>query len=102
MLTIPAIEDLVARSRSRSCAAIEFDDLLGRDPVELDDSGLHRLLAGQVVMVTGAGGSIGSELCRQIARFAPAQLVLFEHSELALYAMEQELQRRFPISRSSR
>ena len=72
-------------------ARIELDDLLGRDPVELDDSGLHQLLTGQVVMVTGAGGSIGSELCRQIARFAPAKLVLFEQSELALYAMEQEL-----------
>jgi FlaA1/EpsC-like NDP-sugar epimerase len=64
--------------------------------VQLDDSGLHQLLTGQVVMVTGAGGSIGSELCRQIARFSPAKLVLFEQSELALYAMEQELPQRFP------
>lgn len=97
VLTVPSLEDLVAgRVSVSSLRSIELDDLLGRDPVQLDDSGLHRLLAGQVVMVTGAGGSIGSELCRQIARFAPAKLVLFELSELALYAMEQELPQRFP------
>ncbi len=94
---MPSLEDLVAgRVSVSSLRRIELDDLLGRDPVQLDDSGLHQLLTGQVVMVTGAGGSIGSELCRQIARFAPARLVLFEQSELALYAMEQELPRRFP------
>ncbi|MBI3432344.1 MAG: polysaccharide biosynthesis protein [Hydrogenophilales bacterium] len=97
VMTIPSLEDLVAgRVSVSSLRRIELDDLLGRDPVQLDDSGLHRLLAGQVVMVTGAGGSIGSELCRQIARFEPAKLVLFEQSELALYAMEQALPQRFP------
>ena len=97
VMTIPSLEDLVAgRVSVSSLRRIELDDLLGRDPVQLDDSGLHHLLTGQVVMVTGAGGSIGSELCRQIARFKPAKLVLFEQSELALYAMEQELPQRFP------
>lgn len=97
VMTIPSLEDLVAgRVSVSSLRRIELDDLLGRDPVQLDDSGLHRLLTGAVVMVTGAGGSIGSELCRQIARFGPAKLVLFEQSELALYAMEQELPRQFP------
>ena len=97
VLTVPSIEDLVAgRVSVSSLRRIELDDLLGRDAVALDDSGLHQLLTGQVVMVTGAGGSIGSELCRQIAKFAPAKLVLFEQSELALYAMEQELPQRFP------
>lgn len=97
VLTIPSLEDLVAgRVSVSSLRRIELDDLLGRDPVMLDDSGLHQLLTGRVVMVTGAGGSIGSELCRQIARFAPAKLVLFEQSELALYAMEQELPQHFP------
>ena len=97
VMTIPSLEDLVAgRVSVSSLRRIELDDLLGRDPVQLDDSGLHQLLTGQVVMVTGAGGSIGSELCRQIARFAPAKLVLFEQSELALYAMEQEMPQRFP------
>jgi len=96
VLTVPSLEDLVAgRVSVSSLRPIELDDLLGRDPVELDDSGLHQLLTGQVVMVTGAGGSIGSELCRQIARFEPARLVLFEQSELALYAIEEELSTRF-------
>src|SRR5512139_388025 len=96
VLTVPSLEDLVAgRVSVSSLRRIELDDLLGRDPVQLDESGLHQLLTGQVVMVTGAGGSIGSELCRQIARFEPAKLVLFEQSELALYAMEQELPQRF-------
>jgi FlaA1/EpsC-like NDP-sugar epimerase len=97
VMTIPSLEDLVAgRVSVSSLRRIELDDLLGRDPVQLDDSGLHRLLTGKVVMVTGAGGSIGSELCRQIARFEPAKLVLFEQSELALYAMEQDLPQHFP------
>ncbi len=97
VLTVPSLEDLVAgRVSVSSLRSIELEDLLGRDPVQLDDSGLHQLLTGRVVMVTGAGGSIGSELCRQIARFEPAKLVLFEQSELALYAMEQELPQRFP------
>ena len=97
VMTIPSLEDLVAGKVSvSSLRRIELDDLLGRDPVQLDDSGLHQLLTGQVVMVTGAGGSIGSELCRQIARFSPSKLVLFEQSELALYAMEQELPQHFP------
>jgi FlaA1/EpsC-like NDP-sugar epimerase len=98
VMTIPSLEDLVAgRVSVSSLRRVELDDLLGRDPVQLDDSGLHQLLTGQVVMVTGAGGSIGSELCRQIAHFAPAKLVLFEQSELALYAMEQELPQNFPV-----
>ncbi len=96
-LTVPSFDDLmtgkVAVSQLR---AIELDDLLGRDPVELDNAGLHTLLTGKVVMVTGAGGSIGSEICRQISRFAPAKLVLFELSEFALYTIEQELTQNFP------
>ncbi len=96
-LTVPSFDDLMSGKVAVSqLRAIELDDLLGRDPVQLDDAGLHGLLTEKVVMVTGAGGSIGSELCRQIARFAPARLVLFEQSEFALYAIEQELQQAFP------
>jgi FlaA1/EpsC-like NDP-sugar epimerase len=97
VLTVPSLEDLVAgRVSVSNLRRIELDDLLGRDPVQLDNSGLHRLLTGQVVMVTGAGGSIGSELCRQIARFEPAKLILFEQSELALYGVEEDLASHFP------
>jgi len=96
-LTVPSFDDLMSGKVAVSqLRAIELDDLLGRDPVALDNAGLQELLTGSVVMVTGAGGSIGSELCRQIARFTPARLVLFESSEFALYTLEQELQRVFP------
>jgi FlaA1/EpsC-like NDP-sugar epimerase len=73
-----------------------LDDLLGRDPVQLDDAGLHAFLDGSTVLVTGAGGSIGSELCRQIARFAPRRIVLFDSSEYALYLIEAEFRDRRP------
>ncbi|BBJ00630.1 nucleoside-diphosphate sugar oxidoreductase [Ferrigenium kumadai] len=97
VLTVPSFDDLMSgRVAVTKLRPIELDDLLGRDPVQLDDAGLHGLLTGRVVLVTGAGGSIGSELCRQIARFAPAQLVLFELCEFALYTIEQELSRSFP------
>ncbi len=97
VLTVPSFDDLMTGKVSVSqLRAIELDDLLGRDPVMLDTDGLHGLLTGRTVMVTGAGGSIGSELCRQIARFSPAKLVLFEQSEFALYTLEQELLHTFP------
>ena len=96
-LTVPSFDDLISGKVGVSqLRAIELDDLLGRDPVVLDDAGLHGFLTGKVVLVTGAGGSIGSELCRQIARYSPAKLVLFELSELALYTIEQELKQTFP------
>jgi FlaA1/EpsC-like NDP-sugar epimerase len=64
--------------------------------VVLDEGGISECLNGQVVLITGAGGSIGSELCRQIARYGPARMVLLELSEFALYQIEQELAERFP------
>ena len=82
VLTVPSFDDLLSGRISISqLRPVELDDLLGRDPVQLDDAGLHQLLTGKVAMVTGAGGSIGSELCRQIARFKPARLVLFGQRE---------------------
>jgi FlaA1/EpsC-like NDP-sugar epimerase len=91
VLTVPSYDDLVSgRVTLSQVRHVELDDLLGRDPVKLDTAGLRGWLAGRVVMVTGAGGSIGTELCRQIARFDPRQLVLFEQSEFALYTIEQE------------
>lgn len=94
---VPAFEDLLSgRVAISQLRAVELDDLLGRDPVQLDDAGLQEQLGDKVVLVTGAGGSIGSELCRQITRFQPRQLVLYEASEFALYNMEQELTHKFP------
>ena len=96
-LTVPSYQDLVSGKVSVSQVRnIELDDLLGRDRVLLDESGLKEWLRGRSILVTGAGGSIGSELCRQIARFEPARLVLFEHNEFALYRMEQEFAEQHP------
>lgn len=94
---VPTFEDLLSgRVAISQLRAVELDDLLGRDPVQLDDVGLQEQLTDKVVLVTGAGGSIGSELCRQIARFTPHKLVLFDASEFALYNIEQELNIKFP------
>lgn len=75
---------------------IDLEDLLGRDPVKIDTPHVEALLHGRVVMVTGAGGSIGSELCRQILRFAPTQLVALDVSEYAIYRLIEELQEHHP------
>ena len=96
-LMVPAFEDMLSgRVAISQLRAVELDDLLGRDTVQLDDAVLREQLTDKVVLVTGAGGSIGSELCRQIALFMPRRLVLFEASEFALYNIEQELQQKFP------
>jgi FlaA1/EpsC-like NDP-sugar epimerase len=90
VLTVPSFDDLVSGKVTVSAIRrIELDDLLGRDAVELDSVGLQQLLAQSVVLVTGAGGSIGSELCRQIARFKPRLLVFLELNEFALYQIGQ-------------
>jgi FlaA1/EpsC-like NDP-sugar epimerase len=95
VMTVPALADIVSGRVSVSAVRnVELDDLLGRDPVMLDTAGLHGFLDGRTVLVTGAGGSIGAELARQIARFAPAKIVLFDASEFALYAIEQEFRDR--------
>ncbi len=96
-LTVPSFDDLISGKVTVSqIRNVELDDLLGRDPVTLDNIGLASLLEQKTVLVTGAGGSIGSELCRQIAKFRPFRLVLFELSEFALYQAEQEFRRTLP------
>ncbi|MBI5751882.1 MAG: polysaccharide biosynthesis protein [Hydrogenophilales bacterium] len=96
-LTVPAFDDLMSGKVTVSeIRNVELDDLLGREPVQLDDAGMHKLLTDRVVMVTGAGGSIGAELCRQISRFKPSVLLLFEQSEFAMYAIEQEFHEHVP------
>jgi FlaA1/EpsC-like NDP-sugar epimerase len=97
VMTVPSLSDIVSGKVSVSALrAIELDDLLGRDPVQLDDAGLHGFLNGKTVLVTGAGGSIGAELCRQIARFGPRRIVLYDLSEFSLYSIEQEFRDRHP------
>ncbi|MFZ6655685.1 polysaccharide biosynthesis protein [Undibacterium sp. TJN19] len=88
----PSIQSLVnGELRVQDIREVEIEDLLGRDQVEPDSRLLSICITGKRVMVTGAGGSIGSELCRQILRQRPAKLVLLEMSEYALYIIEQEL-----------
>ena len=90
-LTVPALADVLSgRVTAAEVRQVELEDLLGREQVLLDDAGLKEQLAEKSVLVTGAGGSIGSELCRQIMRFRPRQLVFVEQSEFALYSIEQE------------
>ena len=97
VLTVPAFDDLMSGRVSISQVRnVEVDDLLGRDPVVLDTAGLRTWIHGRAVLVTGAGGSIGSELARQLARFAPRLVILLEHNEFALYTIEQEFAERFP------
>lgn len=90
--TVPALDQLATGNVSvSSLRAVEIQDLLGRAPVQIDAETVRGILAGQTVMVTGAGGSIGSELCRQILSFNPAALLLVERSEPHLFQIEQEL-----------
>jgi FlaA1/EpsC-like NDP-sugar epimerase len=92
VLTVPHIDDLMAGRLSVSqMRPVDVEDLLGRDAVSLDSTGLKGLIEKKVVLVTGAGGSIGSELCRQIIKFKPDTLICFDISEYALYQLELEL-----------
>lgn len=91
---LPAMTDIASgKHLVNMVREVDIGDLLGRDPVAADPALLGRCIVGKVVMVTGAGGSIGSELCRQITALGPARLVLLESSEPALYQIERALQR---------
>jgi len=95
-MTVPSYVDLISGKTTVSkIREIELDDLLGRAPVVLDDDGLHGLLAEKVILVTGAGGSIGSELCRQLVAFKPDRIVFLELNEFALYNIQEEFLPRF-------
>ena len=97
VLQVPSIDDLTSgRARIDALRPIAIEDLLGRDQVPADPQLLGPGIRDAVVCVTGAGGSIGSELCRQILALFPAQLILLENSEPALYAIEQELRSLLP------
>jgi FlaA1/EpsC-like NDP-sugar epimerase len=95
LLTMPRPDEWL-KTESTGPRRIELEDLLGRTPVQLDEAGLSDLLSGQTVLVTGAGGSIGSELCRQVARFGVARLICLDVSEYGVYQLEQELREANP------
>lgn len=90
--TVPNMDDIITgRASTSDIVDVSAEDLLGRDPVAPVPDLMSANIRGKVVMVTGAGGSIGSELCRQILREGPSDLILFEHSEPALYTIQMEL-----------
>ncbi len=93
---MPLIEDLVTgRVSVNQIRDVQVEDLLGREPVELDMSAISEKLTGKTVLVTGAGGSIGSEICRQIAQFQPQTLLLLGHGENSIYLIDMELKRKY-------
>lgn len=94
---LPRLQDLVTGQIGiKDLREVKIEDLLGREAVSLDWASITRGVRGKTVLVTGGGGSIGSELCRQIARLQPAHLLIFEQSEFNLYSIELELRRTFP------
>ncbi|MES9852967.1 MAG: nucleoside-diphosphate sugar epimerase/dehydratase [Candidatus Thiodiazotropha sp. L084R] len=95
--SVPQLNDLMSGNvQINHLRHVSIEDLLGRNPVSLDWEAIGTTLAGKTILVTGAGGSIGSELCRQLANLKPAQLVLLENSEFNLYSIEMELLKAFP------
>lgn len=93
---IPKIEDLMTgRVSVSNLKNVEVEDLLGREPVELDIDSIKDTITGHTVMVTGAGGSIGSELCRQLMRFSPGKIVLVGHGEFSIYSIDMELRQKY-------
>ncbi|MDL5376346.1 polysaccharide biosynthesis protein [Exiguobacterium mexicanum] len=90
--TLPMIEEVAAgKVAVNQMRQVSIDDLLGREPVELDISGIQSEVEGKTILVTGAGGSIGSEICRQILKFSPERLLLLGHGENSIYLIEREL-----------
>jgi FlaA1/EpsC-like NDP-sugar epimerase len=94
---VPALSEILDHKiLADQIREVRIEDLLGRPPARLDDAEVREQLTGQVILVTGAGGSIGSELCRQILRMKPSAVVGFDHAETALYEIEHELRAAYP------
>ena len=97
---LPSISGIIDGTVSISqIKDVDIEDLLGREPVILDEQGIGKYLTGKKVLITGAAGSIGSEICRQVARYAPQKIILFENAETPLYQIEKELAASYPNSR---
>jgi len=95
--TLPRIQDIVSgKVGLQEVREVSIDDLLGRDKVELDWQVIQSALVGKAVLVTGGGGSIGSELCRQVARLGASKVIVFDQSEFNLYQIDKELREKFP------
>ncbi|WP_019414621.1 nucleoside-diphosphate sugar epimerase/dehydratase [Paenisporosarcina sp. TG20] len=93
---IPLIEDLLSGKVSvKEIRDVKIEDLLGREEVKLDMKVISENITGKTILVTGAGGSIGSEICRQVMRFSPKQLILLGHGENSIYLIDQELRNNF-------
>jgi FlaA1/EpsC-like NDP-sugar epimerase len=91
---MPKVEDLMTGKVSvNQFREVQVEDLLGREPVELDINSISEVVSGKTVLVTGAGGSIGSEICRQICKFNPSKIVLVGHGENSIYLIDMELRR---------
>jgi FlaA1/EpsC-like NDP-sugar epimerase len=96
-LTVPSLPEIIARhGDGTSLREVEIQDLLRRDPIETDLAAVAALATGETVLITGAGGSIGSELCRQLGRLAPSRLILLGHGENSIFDIRQELAEEFP------
>ncbi len=94
---IPGLSEIISGDvKVSNIRDVEIEDLLGRDPVKLDDSSISSYLKGKRVLVSGAAGSIGSEICRQVGHYAPEVLVLLDNAETPLFYIERELSARFP------
>jgi FlaA1/EpsC-like NDP-sugar epimerase len=92
VLVVPSMSELAGgRVRASDIRPISVEDILGREPAKLDDEAIDAMVKGRTVLVTGAGGSIGAELCRQVAARSPARLILLDQCEVLLYQAEQEL-----------
>ncbi|MGG3383618.1 MULTISPECIES: polysaccharide biosynthesis protein [Heyndrickxia] len=93
---LPMLEDLITGKVSvNQIRDVQVEDLLGREPIELDMSMISEKLTGKTVLVTGAGGSIGSEICRQVAQFLPKKLLLLGHGENSIYTIDMELKNKY-------
>jgi len=94
---LPPLKDLISgRLKVSSMREVDINDLLGREPAKLDDAAISAYIRDKIVAITGAGGSIGSEMCRQVAVFKPARLVLIEQAENPMFFIERELRKNFP------